>query len=89
MPELLSAIQVMVDNNRAQNGRFILTGNHQPKLREGIAQSLAGRTSILTLLPLSMEELKENHIDLGNINSILLRGLMPELYRDPDGREPH
>ncbi|MFB0917811.1 MAG: AAA family ATPase, partial [Clostridiaceae bacterium] len=30
VPELLSAIQVMVDEHREKNGRFILTGSHQP-----------------------------------------------------------
>lgn len=89
VPELLSALQVKVDQNRSQNGRFILTGSHQPKLREGIAQSLAGRTSILTLLPLSLEELKENNVSPGDVNSTLLRGFMPELYRDSHVREPY
>ena len=63
VPELLSVIQVMVDEDRGKNGRFILTGSHQPVLQKGIAQSLAGRTSILTLLPLSMNELSEEGID--------------------------
>ena len=48
VPELLSAIQVKVDEDRRKNGRFILTGSHQPRLREAVAQSLAGRTTIHT-----------------------------------------
>ncbi len=32
VPDLLSYIQVMVDENRA-NGRFVLTGSHQLTLR--------------------------------------------------------
>ena len=58
VPELLSAIQVKVDEDRRRNGRFIVTGSHQPRLREAVAQSLAGRTTIHTLLPLSFEEIK-------------------------------
>ncbi|MGI6680485.1 MAG: ATP-binding protein [Bdellovibrionota bacterium] len=82
VPELLSAIQVMVDNDRKKNGRFILTGSHQPSLQRGIAQSLAGRTSILTLLPLSMNELaKEGLLEKLSIDKLLLKGFMPELYR--------
>lgn len=46
VPELLSDIQVKVDEDRRKNGRFILTGSHQPRLREAVAQSLAGRTTI-------------------------------------------
>lgn len=81
VPELLSKIQVMVDENRDLNGQFILTGSHQPKLREGIAQSLAGRTSIITLLPLSIEEMQNNKITELDINRLVLYGFMPELYK--------
>ncbi len=83
VPELLSAIQVMVDEHREKNGRFILTGSHQPSLQKGIAQSLAGRTSILTLLPLSMHELaEEGHLDALSTDKLLIQGFMPELYRE-------
>ena len=81
VPELLSAIQVRVDAQREVTGRFILTGSHQPSLRAGISQSLAGRTEILTLLPLSMIELMVNGTPPGTADELLLRGFMPELYR--------
>jgi len=49
VPELLSYLQVDVDAvNRP--GRWILTGSHQPQLRDALAQSLAGRTALLHLL---------------------------------------
>jgi len=88
VPELLSVMQVMVDEDRGRNGRFILTGSHQPRLQKGIAQSLAGRTGILTLLPLSMNELAEEGLleDLST-DKLLLKGFMPELYREGT-REP-
>lgn len=83
MPELLSAIQAMVDEDRAKNGRFILTGSHQPSLQKEIDQSLAGRTSILTLLPLSMAELAEEGVLEGlSTDNLLIKGFMPELYRE-------
>ena len=79
VPELLSAIQVKVDENRRKNGRFIITGSHQPRLREAVAQSLAGRTTIHTLFPLSLEEIslagKSEELDQS-----IIRGFMPELY---------
>jgi len=58
VPELLSWIQVEVDEKR-QMGQFILTGSHQFDLSREISQSLAGRTSLLKLLPLSIAELKQ------------------------------
>jgi predicted AAA+ superfamily ATPase len=80
-PEILSAIQVKVDEDRRKNGRFILTGSHQPRLREAVAQSLAGRTTILTLFPLSLEEIR-NSGKLEELDDNIIRGFMPELYQD-------
>ena len=86
VPELLSAIQVRVDEDRRRNGRFIITGSHQPRLREAVAQSLAGRTTIHTLLPLSYEEIKKAG-RMETLDENFVRGFMPELYlentRDP------
>ncbi len=87
VPELLSAIQVKVDEDRRKNGRFILTGSHQPRLREAVAQSLAGRTTIHILFPLSLEEISKSG-KLEDLDENMIRGFMPELYldnaRDPD-----
>lgn len=56
-PHLLSSIQARVDESK-KKGEFILTGSHQMALHEAISQSLAGRTAILNLLPLSLEGLQ-------------------------------
>lgn len=43
---------------------------------------MQGRTGILTLLPLSMNELaKEGLLEDLSIDKLLLKGFMPELYR--------
>ncbi|MBU8901298.1 MAG: AAA family ATPase, partial [Victivallales bacterium] len=60
VPELLSYLQVLSDN-ATQAGQYILTGSHQIRLHETVSQSLAGRTALLSLLPLSIEELKANN----------------------------
>lgn len=88
VPKLLSAIQVMVDEDRGKNWRFILTSSHQSRRQKGIAQSLAGRTSILSLLPLSMNELAEEGLlqDLST-DRLFIQGFMPEQYRE-GSREP-
>ncbi len=78
VPELLSTIQVMADETK-EKGRFILTGSHQPKLRAGIAQSLAGRTGLLTLLPLSIDELARAGITMDR-DEYLFNGFMPRIY---------
>ena len=84
-PELLGAIQLEVDK-RGENGLFVLTGSHQPRLREGIAQSLAGRTALLTLLPLSIRELAGGGINQER-DEYLFKGFLPAVYdrnQDPN-----
>ncbi len=57
VPQLLSWLQVAVDENPAP-GRFILTGSHSFELMGAVAQSLAGRSALLHLLPLSLAEMR-------------------------------
>ncbi len=56
VPELLSYIQVFVDEDD-RPGRFILTGSQNLLLMRSISQTLAGRTALLRLDPLSITEL--------------------------------
>lgn len=78
-PELFSYIQDFVDNN-PKNGRFVLTGSSQFKLHEKISQSLAGRIGLLSLLPLTLDELKQAQTDFGAPNDLLVQGFFPKIY---------
>ena len=55
VPELLSYLQVIADD-AGRNGMYVLTGSEQFQLTESVTQSLAGRTALLQLLPLSLAE---------------------------------
>lgn len=79
VPSLASSIQVLVDSNRDTMGAFILTGSQQPKLLETISQSLAGRVSLLSLMPLSISELSENGIQLST-DDLIFHGFMPDVH---------
>lgn len=79
-PELLSYIQTLVDQ-RQRKGFFILTGSQQFELHQAITQSLAGRTALLTLLPMSIDELLEAGVDLP-LDALLLNGGYPRVYKD-------
>lgn len=79
LPELLSYLQVAVDNQR-ENGRYVLTGSHQLALREVIGQSLAGRTAILHLLPFSIAELVDNNLGFANAEDYIYQGFLPRIY---------
>lgn len=80
VPLLLSYIQPLVDA-RDQKGMFILTGTHQLELQGAIAQSLAGRTALLTLLPMSSGELLQAGYDLP-VDEWMLKGGYPRIYKD-------
>lgn len=78
-PELLSYLQGIVDETD-EVGRFVLTGSHQLRLRESITQSLAGRTGILHLLPLSIPELRAAGLAPDTFASTALTGFLPRVH---------
>jgi len=79
-PELLSYIKVIVDEKN-RPGYFVLTGSQNFLMNEAITQSLAGRVGILTLLPLSLQELAESKL-LGSEHpeEIMFKGMYPRVY---------
>lgn len=76
-PDLLSYIQGLVDQDPEK--RFVLSGSSQVSVIIKITQSLAGRTGILELMPLSYNEIKSK-ADNKSIDEVLLTGFYPALY---------
>ena len=76
VPDLFSYIQGIVDNKK-KSGQFILTGSQNFLLHDQISQSLAGRVSILKLLPFSLQEL-----DMKNKNFEMIIDLNDEFLFD-------
>ena len=100
-PDLLSYIQGIVDREDSP-GRFILTGSQQFHVMEKVSQTLAGRTAIVYLLPLSLSELlgqpspdpyeinilpEKRKIPPFSLEEILYKGLYPRIH--DRGLEPH
>lgn len=79
LPEILSYLQVEVDASQV-NGQYILTGSHNFSLHQAVSQSLAGRTAILTLLPLTLGELTQHRMTL-KADEQLLTGFYPRVYQ--------
>lgn len=75
-PQILSHIQSVVDADRF-TGRYVLTGSHNLLLLEQVSQSLAGRTSIRNLFPLSYAELSAAGRSSSDLNENLLLGGYP------------
>jgi predicted AAA+ superfamily ATPase len=77
-PELFSYIQSIVDDN--SDVYFVLSGSQNFLLSDQISQSLAGRTSVQKLLPLSFNELKMANISFETVDEWLFSGGYPRLY---------
>lgn len=82
LPELFSYIQVIADQ-RKEPGQFILSGSQNFLLNQHITQSLAGRTAILELLPLSYPEfITLKSVPRLTIWEWLFQGGYPRPYHD-------
>lgn len=85
-PALFSYIQTRVDEKR-QPGEFILTGSQQFGLLSGIRQSLAGRAALMTLLPMTYDELQRAGKVGKDLDTTLFDGSYPPIF--DRGLEPH
>ncbi len=55
-PELFSILRGVIDNDRKQTGRFLLTGSSSPEIVKGLSESLAGRIATVELWPFKAAE---------------------------------
>ena len=77
-PQLFSYIQTIVDGDK--KAKFILSGSQNFLLSKQISQSLAGRTAVFTLLPFSIQELKNGGIKTSAWNDLAWKGFYPRLF---------
>ncbi len=91
VPELLPYIKILIDKDRDNRGRFILTGSSQFNLMKNLTETLAGRIGILVLLPFAkveketIPELKDKLLTIRDqfVHSSL-RGCFPEICLHPE-----
>ena len=83
-PVLLSYIQQLVDNNPEK--RFILSGSSQFSMLKNVTQSLAGRTAVFELMPLSYAEIRQNATSK-SLDDILFDGFYPAIYAEKNKAE--
>ena len=74
VPEIFHYVKLIVDNNRNDYGKFIMTGSSQFAFMKRVSESLAGRIGLLTLLPFQFSE-----IPTGLRDQSLYQGGYPEL----------
>jgi uncharacterized protein len=77
-PVLFSYLQLIVDQHNIP-GMFILSGSQNFLVMQKVAQSLAGRSAVLSLLPFSYDEIAAV-IELPDTNSMITKGFYPRLY---------
>lgn len=82
VPTLLSFMQGLVDE-QYRPGHFIITGSQHILLQEKVSQTLAGRIALLTLLPLSIDELTESNQLPPALEELLIKGMYPRVYTEP------
>ena len=77
-PELLSYLQGLVDEDPSP-GRWILTGSQNLAMMDSVNQSLAGRTAVLRLLPLSLDEVSAFANAPQTLEEVLFTGGYPRI----------
>jgi hypothetical protein len=78
-PDLPSYLQGLIDEDPAP-GKWILTGSQNLVLLESVSQSLAGRASVLHLLPLARNEARRFPAYPEDIDEVLLTGGYPRIF---------
>jgi len=79
VPQIFSYLQGMVDED-PRPGRFLLTGSQNLALVDAVTQSLAGRTTLTELLPLSLEEVRRFPSPPSDLDTLLWQGGYPRIY---------
>lgn len=80
VPQLLSYMQGVIDDQPKKVGLFIIIGSQNLLLLESISQTLAGRIAFIHLLPFSYHELAGSKYDKQSLNKLILNGGYPRLY---------
>jgi predicted AAA+ superfamily ATPase len=83
-PALFSYIQGIVDNNPKR--KFIISGSSNFSLLKNITQSLAGRTAVFELMPVSYSEIK-HFAAQKTLDKLLFDGFYPAVYAGKNSPE--
>ncbi len=76
-PDLLSYIQGIVDESPSK--RYVLSGSSNFSLLKTVSQSLAGRSGVFELMPLSIAEAIKGGVDVSETDTLLYNGLYPAI----------
>jgi predicted AAA+ superfamily ATPase len=86
-PQIFNELRGVIDSDRSQNGRFIITGSSSPEILKQTADSLAGRVAIVELAPFKANELFNKDLSAfyeiinAKLNSATLDSTLEKLKR--------
>jgi hypothetical protein len=83
LPALFPLLRALIDERRAERGRFLLLGSAHPSLARGISESLAGRIGFLDLDPFAYAEVAGAGVTLADL---WVRGGFPDACLNPHRR---
>lgn len=79
-PDILSYLQTKLDESK-ETAQYILTGSQNFLLSQHIGQTLVGRTSLTTLLPLTLDEISRFHQKkIADVDDAIIAGSYPGVY---------
>ena len=61
-PDLFKTLRGIIDADRSNKGRFIITGSSSPEIIKGMTESLAGRIATLEMAPFKQCEYHAQHL---------------------------
>jgi predicted AAA+ superfamily ATPase len=76
VPEIFAFVRSRIDRRSRRAGQWVLTGSQEAQLMRGVSESMAGRTAVFQLHPLSVRETPK---------VTLLHGGYPEAVARPGG----
>lgn len=84
-PTVFRALQTVVDEDKFKGNdrKFIITGSSNFAIMAKTAESMAGRTIPLTLLPFSFEEINEADASALSTDELMWRGGYPQIWVSP------
>lgn len=78
--EIFTSIKYYVDLEPYSTGKFVLTGSSSFRLKKNASESLAGRISLLKLLPFTLNEIKKSGLITPDPYEVIYKGMYPPLW---------
>ena len=73
VPEIFNYVRSRIDADMRKKGRWFLTGSQEAQLMKGVTESMAGRSAIMQLMPMSRHESPKVSMLHGGFPEVLAR----------------